>query len=269
MRTDMLCFPQLTSGSVSQYTLSRSLTARTITNVLEDGSTIRTADGPNKVRWGLRYSELSSEELESICQLFDAVKGRLGTFTFLDPLGNLLAWSEDYRNPVWHSDPLLQIVDGVPDAIGGSRATRLTNTAQTTQRMLQYIEGPSSYRYCFSVYLGSQQAGTVRLVQSATGYEIAQATVVAPGWIRASLSTTLPVATDGISFGIELAPGGQVDIYGAQVEAQPGAGKYKKTVERAGVYSQSRFDQDMLTATTTGPNQHSSDIRIVSNLITG
>ena len=243
------------------------MTARTIANVLEDGGTIRSAGGPRKIRWDLRLTELSSDELGSIGELFDTVKGRLGLFTFLDPLSNLLTYSEDYRNPLWHGDPLLQLADGVPDAIGGTSATRLTNTAQTSQRILQRIAAPAWYRYCFSIYLRSQQASTVRLVQSATGDEIAQLTRVTPGWTRAWLSAMLSVPAGEIVFGVELAPGDQVDLYGAQVEAQPGAGKYKKTVDRAGVYSQSRFDQDVLTVTTTGPNQHSTDVRIVSNLI--
>ena len=65
----------------------------------------------------------------------------------------------------------------------------------------------------------------------------------------------------------ELAAGGQVDLFGAQVETQPSAEKYKKSVDRGGVYPSSRFNQDALMFTTTGPNQHSSKIHIISNLI--
>ena len=225
-------------------------------------------DGSCKIRWSLRYSELSSEELAMISQLFDNMQGRLGTFTFLDPTNNLLTWSEDCLNPAWRTDPLLQAVEAVQDAAGGTNATRITNAAQTSQRLMQFIEGPAWYRYCFSIYLRSQQTGEVRLVQSATGGEIAQATALSPIWTRVWLSAALPAVGDGIGFGLELKSGMQVDIYGAQVEAQSGAGEYKKTFDRSGVYSCSRFDQDALIVRTTGPNRHSSQIRIVSSLTT-
>jgi hypothetical protein len=66
--------------------------------------------------------------------------------------------------------------------------------------------------------------------------------------------------------GFSLPPGCSIYLFGAQLEAQPAAGGYKKTRDLAGIYPNSRFDQDRLTTTATGTNQFSTTIRIVSNV---
>ena len=76
----------------------------------------------------------------------------------------------------------------------------------------------------------------------------------------------LSVQQDGIGFGVQLPAGVQVDAFGAQVEAQPGAGLYKKTIDLGGVYSNTRFSSDLLSVTATAPNQHSCQIGLISSL---
>ena len=67
--------------------------------------------------WRLRYEELTDGEMDTLRSFFEGVEGRLGTFTFLDPAGNLLAWSEQLDAEVWEKDPLVTVT-GRP---GGSR----------------------------------------------------------------------------------------------------------------------------------------------------
>ena len=264
----MFYFPQLETGNISHYPLIRTHFTRTITNTAEGGSSIRTADvGATQIYWDLTYLDLSTGEWASIEQLFDGVHGRLGTFTFLDPTANLLSWSEDFTKPLWHADPLLQLSPGIQDPLGGTSAIRVTNMAQTSQRLVQQIEAPAWYQYCFSVYARSAQTETARLLQSATGGELLQPCALGAGWSRVMLNARLTTQTDGVAFGIELPSGSEVDLFGVQLEAQSGAGTYKKNTDLGGVYPSSRFDQDELTFTTTGPNQHSSQIRIISNLV--
>src|SRR5271163_4783597 len=130
----MLYYPQLTTGAISQFPVTRNTNMRTVANQLPCGYTIRMADtGTQKVQWQLRYSDLTDGERSSIESLFEAAEGQLNTFTFLDPTGNVLMWSEDWTQAVWTADPLLQVTAGVADPLGGSAAMQLTNTAQTTQ----------------------------------------------------------------------------------------------------------------------------------------
>jgi hypothetical protein len=263
----MLYYPQLTTGAISQFPLRRGNNMRTVANQLASGYTIRMADtGAQRVQWQLRYSDLTDGERSAIEGLFAAAQGQLNTFTFLDPTDNLLMWSEDWMQTVWTADPLLQVAGGVQDPFGGNSAMRLTNTAQTVQQIIQSTNGPSSFVYCFSVYVRSSVPATIQLVVTATGETALTAVATSASWRRATASGSLSVQHDGISFGVQLPAGAQVDAFGAQVEAQPGAGLYKKTLDLAGVYSSTRFSSDLLAATATAPNQNSCQIGLISNL---
>jgi hypothetical protein len=263
----MLYFPQLTSGAVSQYPIIKHNITRTVSNQLEDGSTIRMSDGAAaQVFWELAFSGLSAAEWNSIEQLFETVQGGLATFTFLDPAGNLLSWSEDYSQAAWTVDPLLVHSAGAQDPLGETSATRFTNTAQASQQVVQHVTGPASYQYCFSVYLRSDAQETVSMRQSSSSGATQRSCVATPQWTRFVLSANLRANDDGVAFGISLLPGSSVDVFGPQVEAQPAAGRYKKTVDRPGAYTNCRFADDSLTLSTQGPNQNSGIVRLVSNL---
>jgi len=263
----MLYYPQLSSGSIGQFPITRRTVTRTFTNDLVDGNTIRMADsGAEQVQWQLQYSGLTDTEWSSIEQFFQGVQGRLTTFTFLDPTDNLLMWSEDWTQPVWTADPLLQVLLGVADPLGRNGAVQLTNTAQTTQRVLQTIAGPSWFQYCFSIYLRSDSPATVNLVITSQGQDALHAVSIGSAWSRAVTTTILPVQQDGISFGLQLPAGIRADAFGAQVEAQLAAGSYKKNIDRGGVYSATRFDSDSLVQTTGAQNQNSCSVNLVSQL---
>ena len=263
----MLHYPQLTSGSVCQFPVKRRTTLRTVSNELPSGDNIRMSDpGAARVRWQLQYLGLTDRERTAIEQLFEAAEGRLTTFSFLDPTDNLLLWSEDYTKSVWTVDPLLQVTSGIADPFGGSGATQLTNTAQAAQSAAQSIEAASWFQYCFSVYLRSDSPSTIQLVLSAAGQELRSAIAVSTVWTRATKTGSIPSNLDVISFRLELPAGARVSAFGAQVEPQLAAGHYKKTLDRAGVYSGTRFDSDSLTITTDTPNQHSCSVSLVSSL---
>lgn len=263
----MLYYPQLTTGAVAQFPVTRSTNLRTIVNQLPSGFTIRMSDtGDEKVQWRLRYSSLTDNERTSIENLFEACEGQLNTFTFLDPTDNLLTWSEDWTQPVWDADPLLQVAGGVADALGGSDAMQLTNTAQTTQQIVQSTSGPSSFLYSFSVYVRSNVPATIQLVVTTTGQTSLTEVTTGTSWTRAITSAGLSVQQEGVGFGVQLPAGVQVDAFGAQVEAQPEAGLYKKNIDLSGVFTSTRFSSDLLTFAATAPNQNSCQIDLISNL---
>ncbi len=240
---------------------------RTVANQLPGGYAIRTADtGAQKVQWRLQYSSLTDSERSFIEGLFESSQGQLETFTFLDPTGNLLMWSEDWTQGVWTADPLLQVTGGVEDPLGGSDAMQLTNTAQATQHVLQNISGPSAFVYCYSVYVRSAVPTTIQLVVTATGQTALTTVTTASSWKRVTATGSLSVQQDGLGFGLQLPPGAQVDAFGAQVEAQPAAGLYKKTIDLGGVYPSTRFSSDLLLITATSPDQNACEIELVTRL---
>ena len=61
-----------------------------------------------------------------------------------------------------------------------------------------------------------------------------------------------------------LPAGVRIQAFGAQVEAQPAAGHYKKTTDQGGVYPKTRFESDSLSISTEAPNQNSCVVNLVS-----
>jgi len=263
----MLYYPQLASGAVSQFPVSRNARLRTVSNQLPGGFSIRMADGgAQKVQWQLRYAGLTDGERASIESLFGASEGQLNTFVFLDPTANLLQWSEDWTQAVWAADPLLQVSGGIAGPFGGTGAIQLTNIAQASQHIVQNTSGPSGFVYSYSVYVRSAVATTIQLVMTTTGQTILTPITTSASWLRVTASGNLSVQQSGIAFGIQLPAGAQVDVFGAQVEAQPAAGLYKKTIDLGGVYTQTRFSADLLTVSATAPNQHACQVDLISRL---
>ena len=261
-----LYFPQLSIGSLAQYPVVRRWRKATAANEMQDGSTITMAATMRpRVSWDLRFQGLTSAEWESIKSLFTAAKGRYGAFTFLDPMDNLLSWSEDFTAPPWDTDPLLAVSERIADPFGGSNASRLTNGGQTAQRLTQSLAAPPWFHYCFSIYLRSDAPCTAALIQSATAAEVATNIPVATSWRRALISSALDAHDDAIRFGLEIPVGTSLFAFGAQLEPQPAAGSYKKKLDRTGVYPNSRFDQDLLLQTTDNSGQHSTTLQIIAS----
>ncbi len=112
----MLVFPQLVTGASSIYPLKKQHTARTVVNVLGDGQKVIYEDSSAAiVDWELQLKSLTRAEADAIEALFTAVSGQWGLFTFLDPAGNLLAFSEEFGNSVWTNGPLIQLTTGIDD----------------------------------------------------------------------------------------------------------------------------------------------------------
>jgi hypothetical protein len=261
-----LYFPQLAVGAVAQYPVTRQWSKAAIVNILPGGSTVlMTRVAPARVSWKLSYAGLSDVEWVAVQSLFTGVQGRFGLFTFVDPTDNLLSWSEDFTAATWTADALLQVATGVADPLGGTGASRLTNSAQAPQQLIQGLDGPGWIEYCFSIYLRADAPCIVNLVRGTASNTVKQAVTAGSSWARVLASGVLGGQDDGIHFGVELAPGTNVFAFGPQVEAQPSAGPYKRKFERSGVYTRSRFDQDTLTQTADDAGQYSTTIQVTSS----
>lgn len=259
-------FPQLTTGSMAQYPVKRQWTKAAIINTLPDGSSITMADPtPPRVSWELCYQGLSSSEWNALQALFITSQGRFRTFSFLDPTDNLLSWTEDFTASVWTADPLLTIVEGMADPLGNSAAAKLTNGAQTAQQLTQALACPTWFQYCLSVYLRADAPCTVFLVQSSSNTEARQACALSGTWTRAIVSAMLGGLDEQVRFGVEIPASASISIFGPQVEAQFAAGLYKPKAGWPGIYSKSRFDQDILVQTTDTNGQSSTTIQIAAS----
>lgn len=260
-----LYFPQLAIGAVAQYPVTRQWSKPAIVDVLPGGSTVLMQPAtPARMSWKLQYTGLSDSEWAALEALFATVQGRFGTFTFVDPSDNLLSWTEDLTESAWTADPLMAVANGVLDPLGTTRGSQLTNTAQAPQQLTQSLEGPGWIRYCFSLYLRADAPCNINLIRGTASNTVRLAVAVDNNWSRAVTSGSLGGQDDVVHFGIELAPGTRVFVFGPQVEAQPCAGAYKQKTDRSGVYTRSRFDQDTLIQTANATGQYSTAIQVTS-----
>src|SRR5690349_1701771 len=123
-----LYFPQLVSGAIAQYPIRKIKSARTVKNVLSDGSMILYPDlDAGLLLWQLSYVNLSGEDLEAIQAHFNNFIGRFHAFTFIDPTDNMLLSSSDLTALVWQTSSLIEITPGARDPDGGFSAFTVTN----------------------------------------------------------------------------------------------------------------------------------------------
>jgi hypothetical protein len=262
----MLVFPQLTTGAAALYPVMRKYTARTVVNALGDGSTVVFADPDAEMReWELRASGLTLEEWTAIETLFQAVSGRLTTFTFLDPAGNLLLQSEAFSATPWSNSPLIQLTPGIGDPLGTTRATQAVNAGSAAGVVAQTLATPGTFRYALSVWAKSAGASNVTLSATTAGGSATARFELTSQWRRVSLEVGLGLSTNSVVFGAELDAGASVDLFGMQVEAQRGASDYKKTGASGGLYAQARFAEDELTVTARGVDVFDAVVRIVAS----
>jgi len=262
----MLSFPQLASGAVAQYPVSKTSTQRAVVSTLPDGSTIKYADpGASLVEWQLQFQSLADSEIAVLQQFFAACEGQLNAFTFADPVGNLLAWSEDLTQPVWQGSTLLQMVGGVSDPNGGTAATQVTNPTGADLTILQTVNAPGWYWYCFSTYVQSQAGVSVTLQRQASGVLNATAYPIGPTWQRIQLSGQTQTSADSVTVGITIPAGQSVDLFGFQLEPQPAASPYKSSYSAGGVYTNAHFSTDTLAITTSAPNSNQCTLTITAH----
>lgn len=258
----MSSFPQIGLGAVAQFPLTRSRKWRTILNNLEDTEQIMLPDTPaSQVEWRLSYQDLTDTEAGAISSLFAAMQGSFGAFTFIDPLANLLAWSEGLAEPGWQFG-LLQNTSGVNDPLGTQRAWSVSNPGAASQSLQQTLGMPGEYIACLSVYLRSDGAGTVALVRDGTQVNVA----VGPAWQRAFVSSAGTAGAGESSFSLAVAAGQTIDVWGLQVEAQPYPSVYRQTSAAEGIYAETYFENDELTVTSTSPGFSSCEIRLMSRV---
>jgi hypothetical protein len=257
----MLVFPQLLSGANTQYPLMRSDLFRTAVNSLPDGREVKYADaGGTATRWELQLEALTDAEWAEIAALYAAVEGRLRTFTLLDPMSNLLVWSEDLSQPEWLKDPMLAVAAGIADPFGGEAAFRLTNGGQASQMLRQTIAGPTGFQYCCSVWARSVGGSSLTVKRESEGHTVALDTA----WRRVHSSGVVSGSGETFTAGFALAAGAQVDLYGPQLEAQMAPGAYWRSKARGGVYPRVRFEEDQLDVTARDAEANAGLLRFVS-----
>jgi hypothetical protein len=254
----MLVFPQLSSGAVAQMPLKRRTEYRTLLNQSLDGNEVRVADARFVGRtWQLPLQSLSDQEWQVIQTLFAATEGQLQTFLFLEPGGNLLEWSEDFIEAAWVAAGVT-ITGGITDPTGGAAASELTGAGTVSQS----LNIPAAYRYAASIWARTSQPGASLQLSDGASQQASAAFVGDGQWRRYTLSTGWAGSSQTVIFTVATGGAATLDIYGAQLEAQPQASAYKQTFQQSGVHLAARFGSDTLGDRATSPGQHSGVLQI-------
>lgn len=258
-----LFFPQLSSGALAQYPIKKSRFARTIKNVLPDGSMILYADPAGaRLVWQMIYTELSTADLEALQNHFNACVGSYHGFTFIDPTDNMLVSSSDLISAAWTTPSLVQLSTGLPDPDGGTAAFTVINTGQTTEQISQTLNVPASYQYCFSLYATSNQPAELTLIRQGPSAQQRTTAVIGPAWTRIVSSGQLNDPGTSFTVAISLAPGQQAGFYGPQLEPQIMPSRYRPTSQTGGVYGNAHWGIDQLTISADAPNLFSTSFSI-------
>lgn len=255
----MLIYPQLTSGCVAQYPSSKTSRHRS-TAVVTRGGAWHTRHDPagRQAEWTLNYAGLSRQEAQALEQFFQETEGRYRSFLFVDPMTNLLGWTEDWDHPGWEKGANTAIHTGQEDPVGGTGALFLVNGSFGNQGIAQTVAAPGHYIYCLSTWLRASDGANASLVIG--GH--ARTFFLNSEWRRYAFSAS--PGGEMPRFAVELPAGGSASMFGLQVEAQIGASEYMRNPGIGGVHLDARFDQDDLALIADGPEFYSARVRIVS-----
>jgi hypothetical protein len=258
----MSWFPQIGTGSLSQFPLRRSRKWRSISNQMEGGERIALPDfTAGELEWQLSLQELSDDEAGVLGDFFVAAQGKSGSFLFIDPMANLLGWSEDFSQPDWQRG-LLSAAAGATDPLGTTRATVLANSSAGAQSIQQTIAVPGDYVACFSAWVSSGVTGAITIERDGNALTCA----VGPVWRRVHVNGRGASGAGQSSFAIVLAAGQTVNVWGLQVEAQPYPSQYRKTGAALGIYEETYFGNDELRLKNTGLGLSSCEIVLCSRV---
>ena len=258
-----LYFPQLSSGALAQYPIRKLRLARTVKNVLADGSMLVFPD-PDGARlfWELSYTSLSTGDVQALQNHFASCLGPYHAFTFIDPTDNMLRWSTDLRETPWNVSSQIQLSPGLGDPDGGTAGFMAVNTSQASQQISQTLAVPAGYQYCLSLYAMSSQPGNLVLTRAGATTQQATSANIGFGWSRIVSQGQLNDTGTSITVSITLAPGQEVRLYGLQLEPQIAPTRYRPTTQIAGVYANAHWAVDQLKISADAPNLFSTSFSI-------
>ena len=254
----MPLFPQLLSGAIAQFPLEKRYSVSNITNFQEDGSRYRVeGQSPVQIGWTLTFGYLTESESNTLTSFFESVAGRFLTFTFLDPNGNLVAWSEDLTQPVWAKSSLFTVSVSTEN---GFAILLMGSSGPSIVSISQIVQCPAAALLCFSVFARSEQAASLTLSIA----DISRSFEISDMWRQ--YSVTRSGSGDGDTTSIGLTLSGQASLSRITVSAQPAPSNYNATGEKSGVFQKTRFDQDNILISALDKDHYSCEVRLISTL---
>ncbi len=228
------------------HPLTRELRFTTRTNRTADATEYRNADQANPLfRWDLSIGPLADADYAAIQNFHSSRGGAYETFVFLDPLDNLLQWSEDFSQAAWVKSNPSQIVISAPT---------ITNTGGSVNTVSQSIAAnPQGITFTASVWLRGAATITLRLTDGA-GTTFTSTAGLTGAWQRYSVSGTFVAPASSVTVAFDIPAGASADFLGAQLAATSGPGAYSRTTLISGFHPKCSFDSQPLAHRVAAPN---------------
>ena len=226
--------------------------------------------------WNLQYQTITAPDLLVLETFFDSMVGKVRTFTYLDPGGNLVTSSENFSSSWTLSS--VSLGSSTSDPFNGTLATLVTGSSTNPSLWASLLPSgvPIGTVLCGSVYIRNTSGSTIwsalnfNTGPSTSNINLATSYVQLPPnvWIRAQCNYT--VETNGNSHGICLQIGNDgnyqsngwhnntIALFGAQVTPLPNPGAYQRSPGNYAYHLNCRFDSDSLDIKSVGPGEYST-----------
>jgi len=262
MPDELVQFPALDTGMLAQLPMELEIERLVRETKFPDGSQVTSGvDSRLRYRWLIRYANLSDLEWVRFMEFFESSERGAKPFSFPDPMGNLVAQSQNLLDPVWDISPGL-VVDRYEDPVFSSAAI-LTNSTPFALSLAQVAEVAGPFATCFSVYAMWPGVSSFSMMLSSSS-ESQTKPFTASEWSRYSVRIGLQASSSVRTVSIIVPPYSQLVVANPQLEiaAQPNA--YRATGIRADLYSPAWMSQEYLAGQQPAPGAHSLTLQIES-----
>ncbi|GEM_PF-1067923 len=248
--------------------LSREERFTSRVNRMPDYSELRAQDQSTPLsRWNLQFGPLTDAEATTLQSFYASCNGGYDSFAFLDPLDNLLQWSENFAQAPWQATTPsgLSIASGIADPLGGSAAQSLTNTSGAVNTISQALAvNPQGMTLTASVWLIGSSAVTLR-VSDGGSQSVSTILSLTGTWKRYSVTGVFAATGSQIVWSVDLPVGGSAEFFGAQLVVAPGPGAYARTTTVSGFHPNCCFDSQNFSHRVIAPSQNQVSVSIVEH----
>jgi hypothetical protein len=218
---------------------------------------------------------ITDAEVASLYSFLQGMRGKWGSFGFLDPGGNLLQYSEDFTQAYW-TKTVVSVGSAVTDPFGGNLATALTSSS--SNGYITAVIGPSgggllNYVLNASAWVRATGGGQTICIgfldSTGSGYSVKTYQLPNGSWVRISWNVQM-WSSNYFRFILggenTWGSGATIDVFGCQVAPTKGEGAYVRTSGPMGPsygwHPNCRFDVDMIMRTSLGPNQNQLELLV-------
>ena len=262
MPANPIQFPALDNGILAQLPVELSIENLTRATRFPDGSLLFAAnEARTRYTWLLRYQNLNPQEWQRVLDFIAATQRGSASFTFYDPIGNLLAHSVNLEDSIWLAPPGL-IVDPIVDA-NQSNAFILTNPTAQSLALSQSVSVAGPFTTCFSIR--AKWAGGANFSLGLTdGIQSASASRTAGAWTSHYVRLSSSGTPESRMASISVPPATQIIVASPQLEIAASPGAPLQTGSQSGIFSNSWLAQKSFDTQSLAPGAHSITLRIES-----